>query len=168
MQKNPLKQYLLAKSVYFYGIPTTIISFIIYIFLQTKPEYVFSELNLINDFMISIFVTIFICTVSCIPGIRADMKKGTAPDASGLGKESKLYKLLPMNLVLQSLIFAILGALVFALLPLLLQVLGVVLTTWAFRAFLAIYAGIYIALTIRLAVAAALCKGLPAAKEKKN
>lgn len=148
-----VKKYLKTKGIFFYGIPTAIISFIIYLFLYKAD---FDLAAIAADLPLSCFITIFICVLSGIPGFRADAKKGTAPEMPFDVRSHVFYRRMPKNLLLQSLWLAAWGTIKYVFIPvgfLFCFFPGLVVAKNVYLVIKSVYAGFYVCQCIRLAAA---------------
>lgn len=108
------KSYLNNKGIFNYGIPTAVLCLIIYYFLR-GDAMPFS--GIAADLMIPVFVTVFICALTAVPGIRGDLKKGKAPSMPLEKASHPIYKHFSDNLVIVSIQFALFSTLIFAMIP---------------------------------------------------
>ncbi len=109
-----LKSYLSTKGIINYGIPTAIVCLVIYYFLTKEAMPL---INIAGDLLLPVLITVFICALTCVPGIKGDIKKGKAPAAALEKTEHPVYKCIAGSLVGQAIEFAILAMLVFAMIP---------------------------------------------------
>ena len=86
------KKYCMTKAVCFYGIPTAVLCTIIYWFLVKSS---FSLSQAAADMPLSIFITVFICVLSGVPGFKSDIKKGAAPKTTIASGSGSIYSYLP-------------------------------------------------------------------------
>lgn len=108
------KSYLNQKGIFNYGIPTAVLCLIIYYFLRGE-DMLFTAIG--ADLWIPVFVTVFICALTAIPGVASDVKKGKAPEMP-LNKDiHPVFQHLSDNTVIQSLQFAFFATLIFAMIP---------------------------------------------------
>lgn len=110
--KTPAYKYLLSKAVFNYGIPTTVLCGIIYFFISRVDMPI---INIASDLYISVFVTCFICSLTMIPSLKGDFKKGKMPDLSG--NMRPLYGFIPKNLVLHSVLLSLISTVLYAFIP---------------------------------------------------
>ena len=147
--KKTAKQYIFSKGLFFYGIPTAVLCLIIFTF-TVKGD--FNLTAIANDLPLGAFITIFICTASCIPGIKADVKKGTVGDLTLTKREHPVYRKLPNNLILQALIFSLIGTAVFTLIPIGFFTSffpGILIKKTTYVIVKSLYTGLYINIIIR-------------------
>ena len=108
------KSYLNSKGIFNYGIPTAVLSLIIYYFLR-DGAMPFAGIG--ADLSIPVFVTVFICTLTAVPGVRGDMRKNKAPTMPMEKASHPVYRHFSDNLVVMSIQFAIFATLIFAMIP---------------------------------------------------
>lgn len=155
------KKYVDTKGWLNYGLPTMVICGVIYYFLKAGPMPLIA---VGADIWLSVFITIFICSATGIPGIRADIRKGAAPRAEFPKWEHPVYRHFSDNLVVQSIQFALLSTVLFGFgLGGLLAVIAVMggdmamafhpVVYWIGKS---IYSGVFVALTLRWVTACTL------------
>ena len=108
------KSYLNSKGIFNYGIPTAVICLIIYYFLR-GGDMPFTGIG--ADLMIPVFSTIFICTLTAVPGIRGDIRKNKAPAMPLEKSNHPVYRHFSDNLVIMSIQFALFSTFLFAMIP---------------------------------------------------
>lgn len=108
------QRYVNAKGFLNYGIPTAIICLIINYFSRgaAMPLVAVGP-----DLMITVFLTALICSLTGIPGIHADIKKGAAPRAPMNKWEHPFYQHFSDKLLLLSIQFAVFATLIFGMIP---------------------------------------------------
>ena len=113
-EKPTWKSYLNSKGVLNYGIPTAVICLVIYYFLR-GDDVLYTAVG--SDLWISVFVTVFICSITGIPGVASDVKKNKAPEMPLDKAVHPAFKHLSNNLLIQSLQIAFYATLIFAMIP---------------------------------------------------
>ena len=112
--KPTWKSYLTTKGIANYGIPTALVCLIIYYFMRGEDMLLTA---VASDLWIAVFVTTFICALTCIPGVVSDIKKNKAPEMP-LDKDiHPAFKHLSDKLVVQSIEIAFVSMLVFGMIP---------------------------------------------------
>lgn len=160
--KNTFGNYLFKKGLFQYGLPTAVLCLIIYLII-TKEPILLSGIGF--DLLISVFVTVFICTLTMVPGVHGDKKKDKIPAAPLTRDVHPVYKHLPRNLVLFSLVIALLATVVFSLVPagliVALQGFGVpdiTIPTVAWAIIKSVYSGFMVMVSIMVAASATACE----------
>lgn len=108
------KQYLTRRAVVNSGIPTAIICLPIYYFLKNGPVLYTS---VAGDLLLSVLITVLLCALSGIPGIKSELRKGKAPKMPLSKQQHPVYSRISNGYVMQCLQFALLATAIFALLP---------------------------------------------------
>lgn len=122
MKKNPnirpatpsLKQYLSAKGFGNYAVPTAVICLVIYALITKEPM---PFINVAGDLLLPVFITVLICALTLVPGIKGDLKKGKAAWTDVDKATHPVYRKIPKSLVGQAIGFAVLATLIFAMIP---------------------------------------------------
>ncbi len=106
--------YLFNKSVLQYGIPTAVLCLIIYFFITKEPLPI---QNIGSDLVLSVLITVFICAITAIFGIRSDLKKGIIPEVESSGSAHPIFRIIPHNAVLHALLITAVASILFAVIP---------------------------------------------------
>lgn len=112
--KPDYKSYINQKGVMFFGIPTAVICLVIYYFLKGDPM---PYTGICSDLWLSVFITIFICTLTGTPGVVGDIRKGKAPFVPLTKNDHPIYKHISGRLLVQAIQFGLLSMFIFALIP---------------------------------------------------
>ena len=110
------KKYVGNKALTTYSIATAILVFVIYMFLLKPASTTLSAF--VQDLPLGVFLTTLICSLTAFPGIKSDLKKGTAAFMPLSKDEHPIYCKYPKNMVLASLRFALVGMILFGFTPL--------------------------------------------------
>jgi len=167
MSKKPtaaptLKGYINSKGIFNYGIPTAVICLIIYFFLKGDSV---KFISIGNDLWISVFVTVFICSITGIPGILGDIRKEKAPAAELTAAAHPVYRHFSGNMVLMSLQFSLAAMLIFAMIPggifatiaVMSGNLDLAINPYVYWVLKSLYSGFFVACTLRWVTACTLC-----------
>lgn len=108
MNKNIcLHKYMIKKSIINFWIVNAVINGVIFVIQTNDKTKLFTHLDIMADYILSIFILGMLCSLTGFPMIKKDIQKGLAP-AIGYNKEDHIIaKYFPKNVLIKAIMLTI-------------------------------------------------------------